>query len=47
MSPHFIPCKNTYDDVNMTELFSKEVVRLHGFPKTVISNRDTKFIGYF
>ena len=44
---HFIPCKNTIDVVHVVELFFKEVVRLHRLPRSIVSDRDTKFVGYF
>ena len=44
---HFIPVKSTYKAVNIAEIFMKEIFRLHGIPKMVISDRDAKFTGTF
>jgi hypothetical protein len=44
---HFIPVKSTFKAINIAEIFMKEIFRLHGIPKMLISYRDVKFTSAF
>jgi hypothetical protein len=46
-SSHFIPIKSTKKVIDITQVFMKEVFRLHGMPKEIVSYRDTKFTSNF
>jgi hypothetical protein len=44
---HFVPVKTTHTTTNIAEIFMKEIARFHGIPRTIISDRDTKFTSNF
>ena len=44
---HFIPIKSTCMAIDISRIFMKEIFRLHGMPKEIISDRDTKFTSNF
>ena len=46
-SAHFVPVRSDRNAHKLAQLFIKEVVRLHGIPKTIISDRDTLFTSRF
>jgi hypothetical protein len=46
-SSHFIPVKSTCKEIDISNIFMKEIFRLHGMPREIVSDRDTKFTSRF
>ncbi|KAL0556760.1 hypothetical protein IC582_005276 [Cucumis melo] len=46
-SAHFIPGKSTYTDSKWAQLYMSEIVRLHGVPVSIISDKDARFTSKF
>ena len=44
---HFIPMKHPYTASTIAQAFLDNVVKLHGLPNSIISDRDTVFVSHF
>jgi len=44
---HFIPYRSTNSASDLAPIYMREIVRLHGVPKTIVSDRDAKFVSKF
>ncbi|GJW74310.1 putative nucleotidyltransferase, ribonuclease H [Tanacetum coccineum] len=46
-SAHFLPIRKNYGISKLAEIFRQEIVRLHGIPTSIVSDRDPKFTSRF
>lgn len=46
-SAHFLAINNTYSLDQYTNVYIREIVRLHGVPTVIVSDRDPKFTSRF
>jgi hypothetical protein len=46
-SAHFLPVNTNCDVGKLTQIYIKEIIRLHGVPSSIVSYRDPKFTSHF
>lgn len=46
-SAHFLPVKTTFKMGRYARLYMKEIIRLHGVPVSIVSDRDPRFVSKF
>ncbi|GAB2284509.1 hypothetical protein Dimus_039673 [Dionaea muscipula] len=46
-SAHFLPVKVTFSLERLARLYIREIIRLHGAPVTIVSDRDPRFVSKF
>ncbi|KAL0533560.1 hypothetical protein IC582_027595 [Cucumis melo] len=46
-SAHFVPGKSTYTASKWAQLYMSEIMRLHGVPVSIVSDRDARFTSKF
>ncbi|KAA0061302.1 transposon Tf2-1 polyprotein isoform X1 [Cucumis melo var. makuwa] len=44
---YFLTLKHPFDAKTVADLFTKEIVRLHGFPQSIVSDKDEIFLSHF
>ena len=44
---HFLPCSKTSDASKISQIYFDGVVKLHSLLKTIVTDRDVKFMSYF
>ena len=44
---HFIPIRDIYEVADVAQVFKNEIIRFHGVPKKIISDRDSRFKSKF
>nr|GFC88360.1 hypothetical protein [Tanacetum cinerariifolium] len=46
-SAHFLPIRKDYSVSGFAEIFHQEIIRLHGTPSAIVSDRDPRFASRF
>lgn len=44
---HFILARSSYKASDIARIFMKDIFKLHGLPKAIVSNQDAKFNSNF
>ncbi|CAA7401507.1 unnamed protein product [Spirodela intermedia] len=44
---HFVPCLKTSNTSKVPSLYFREILRLHGLPKSIVSDHDVRFTNHF
>src|SRR6202795_4957128 len=44
---HVLPCHSTVTATQVADLYYREIVRLHGLPESIVSDRDPRFTSKF
>ena len=47
MFAHFFAISSEYKSAHVANLFFREIFRLHGLPKNIVSDRDSRFMSAF
>ena len=42
-STHFLAIRTTDSILTLSKVYVREIVRLHGVPRSIVSNRDSRF----
>jgi len=46
-SSHFVPIKTDMSVAKLAEIYIEQIVRLHGIPSSIVSDRDPRFTSKF
>jgi len=46
-SSHFVPIKTSMPVAKLAEIYIEQIVRLHGIPSSIVSDRDPRFTSKF
>ena len=47
LSQHFIPINISYPVAQLAEIYIHDIVKLHGVPSSIVSDRDPRFTSRF